>query len=195
MSEPIPRPRTGDNRADIHEYTRLLNDRLSEAIRREPAQWVWMHRRWKKRPEGEAPYLRPDIAPPAYSRAKEAVMRLAGVSARWFSAGTRRRIASFVTRKPDRASALWDMAAGRDRQVEFDNLELLDERGGGAVIAAEAPGGVEIALAPLAARGVPSRSRVRSTPSVLRRSGPSPTSGATASPFTIRVSNRISRGA
>ena len=32
---------------DIGEATQLLNDRLEEAIRRYPEQYLWMHRRWR----------------------------------------------------------------------------------------------------------------------------------------------------
>lgn len=32
------------------EFTALLTKHLEEAIRREPAQWVWLHKRWKTQP-------------------------------------------------------------------------------------------------------------------------------------------------
>ena len=42
---------TGDTGAD----TQRLQTVLEEVIRRYPDQWLWLHRRWKTRPEGEAP--------------------------------------------------------------------------------------------------------------------------------------------
>lgn len=41
---------TGDALAD----TQAIHARLERAIRRDPDQWLWIHRRWKTRPEGEA---------------------------------------------------------------------------------------------------------------------------------------------
>jgi KDO2-lipid IV(A) lauroyltransferase len=45
-----PVPITGDAEAD----TRSLQQRLEETIRAYPDQWLWIHRRWKTRPPGEA---------------------------------------------------------------------------------------------------------------------------------------------
>ncbi|MDP8225178.1 MAG: hypothetical protein P9L99_17585 [Candidatus Lernaella stagnicola] len=59
----LPRPQTGDRKADIQAYTQILNDRLCDHIRRYPEQWVWMHRRWKTRPAGEAPEKHPAPKP------------------------------------------------------------------------------------------------------------------------------------
>ncbi len=42
---------TGDAEAD----TRRIHAQLEEVIRAHPGQWLWMHRRWKTRPEGEPP--------------------------------------------------------------------------------------------------------------------------------------------
>lgn len=42
---------TGDVEAD----TRRVHGQLEEVIRAHPGQWLWMHRRWKTRPEGEPP--------------------------------------------------------------------------------------------------------------------------------------------
>jgi KDO2-lipid IV(A) lauroyltransferase len=42
---------TGDARAD----TQAVQSALERAIREYPDQWLWIHRRWKTRPEGEAP--------------------------------------------------------------------------------------------------------------------------------------------
>jgi Kdo2-lipid IVA lauroyltransferase/acyltransferase len=44
---------TGDPARDILENTRAFNVTLENMIRRYPDQWLWIHRRWKTRPEGE----------------------------------------------------------------------------------------------------------------------------------------------
>ncbi len=41
---------TGEPEADVVSLTARLTARIEEAIRRAPAQWVWMHRRWKTQP-------------------------------------------------------------------------------------------------------------------------------------------------
>jgi len=46
--------RTGDAEADIVAATQQCNDALESWIRRYPDQWLWIHRRWKTRPKGEA---------------------------------------------------------------------------------------------------------------------------------------------
>ncbi len=40
---------------DAAEDTRRLQRKLEEVIREYPDQWLWIHRRWKTRPPGEAP--------------------------------------------------------------------------------------------------------------------------------------------
>ncbi len=45
---------TDDHEADILAATQQCNDVLEAWIRRYPDQWLWIHRRWKNRPPGEA---------------------------------------------------------------------------------------------------------------------------------------------
>jgi KDO2-lipid IV(A) lauroyltransferase len=40
---------------DVQEDTQRVHARLEAAIRKYPDQWLWIHRRWKTRPPGEAP--------------------------------------------------------------------------------------------------------------------------------------------
>lgn len=44
---------TGDEEKDMITNTQTLTTILEEAIRRNPAQWVWMHERWKTKPGEE----------------------------------------------------------------------------------------------------------------------------------------------
>jgi len=48
--------RTGDKQADIVENTRLFNLEFEKLIRAQPEYWLWTHRRFKNRPEGEEPF-------------------------------------------------------------------------------------------------------------------------------------------
>ncbi len=45
--------RTGDPEADAMANTAMFTEVLESWIRRYPEQWLWVHRRWKTRPEGE----------------------------------------------------------------------------------------------------------------------------------------------
>jgi Kdo2-lipid IVA lauroyltransferase/acyltransferase len=45
--------RTGDDDADIIANTRLFTEIIEDYVRRYPDQWLWVHRRWKTRPEGQ----------------------------------------------------------------------------------------------------------------------------------------------
>jgi KDO2-lipid IV(A) lauroyltransferase len=47
--------RTGDDDADAITNTALFTKVIEDYVRRYPDQWLWVHRRWKTRPEGEAP--------------------------------------------------------------------------------------------------------------------------------------------
>ncbi len=46
--------RTGDDEHDAVANTQLFTGALEGIIRRYPEQWLWVHRRWKTRPPGEA---------------------------------------------------------------------------------------------------------------------------------------------
>lgn len=46
-------PRTGDDEKDILETVRRYTDVVEKYVKSYPDQWMWMHERWKTRPEGE----------------------------------------------------------------------------------------------------------------------------------------------
>jgi len=52
---PLELVRTGDAERDIVENTRRFAKVTEEIIRKYPEQWVWVHARWKTRPQGEPP--------------------------------------------------------------------------------------------------------------------------------------------
>jgi KDO2-lipid IV(A) lauroyltransferase len=47
--------RTGNLEADIVANTQRFTKVIEEYVREYPDQWLWVHRRWKTRPEGERP--------------------------------------------------------------------------------------------------------------------------------------------
>ena len=47
--------RTGDLEADIKANTQKFTSIIEDYVCRYPEQWLWVHRRWKTRPVGEAP--------------------------------------------------------------------------------------------------------------------------------------------
>ena len=47
--------RTDDNENDIVANTAQFTKIIESYVRRYPEQWLWVHRRWKTRPEGEKP--------------------------------------------------------------------------------------------------------------------------------------------
>ena len=54
FGEEIEAPHTDDADADVMAATQLCTSAIESWIRRAPDQWLWIHRRWKTRPEGEA---------------------------------------------------------------------------------------------------------------------------------------------
>src|ERR1700757_3968996 len=47
--------RTGNLEADIIANTQKFTKVIEDYVRKYPEQWLWVHRRWKTRPEGESP--------------------------------------------------------------------------------------------------------------------------------------------
>jgi KDO2-lipid IV(A) lauroyltransferase len=52
---PLELVRTGDSERDIAENTQLFAKVTEDIVRKYPDQWVWVHARWKTRPQGEPP--------------------------------------------------------------------------------------------------------------------------------------------
>ena len=52
---PVKLIETGDLALDVSENTKLFNTILEGYVRKYPDQWLWIHRRWKTRPEGDPP--------------------------------------------------------------------------------------------------------------------------------------------
>ena len=50
---PVELIRTGDRDADVRANTTRFNGVIENFVRRYPDQWLWIHKRWKTRPEGE----------------------------------------------------------------------------------------------------------------------------------------------
>jgi KDO2-lipid IV(A) lauroyltransferase len=55
FGQPLELVRSADNEADILANTALFTKALEGYIRAYPGQWLWLHRRWKTRPAGDAP--------------------------------------------------------------------------------------------------------------------------------------------
>jgi KDO2-lipid IV(A) lauroyltransferase len=47
---PLLPPRSGDRHADMASLTRSFNEIIEDRIRKNPAEWVWWHRRWRRGP-------------------------------------------------------------------------------------------------------------------------------------------------
>jgi len=52
---PVELVRTGNTEADVVANTARFTKVIEDYVRRYPDQWLWVHRRWKTRPEGEKP--------------------------------------------------------------------------------------------------------------------------------------------
>ncbi len=47
---PLDLVQTGDHENDIIANTAMLTNKIEDCIRKNPEQWVWMHRRWRRQP-------------------------------------------------------------------------------------------------------------------------------------------------
>lgn len=54
FGEQITLVETGDTTADVAANTAMFTETIERYVRDNPEQWLWMHRRWKTRPPGEA---------------------------------------------------------------------------------------------------------------------------------------------
>ncbi len=54
FDEEVPLIRTGDFREEVQINTARFTEIIERFARRYPDQWLWVHKRWRTRPEGEA---------------------------------------------------------------------------------------------------------------------------------------------
>jgi KDO2-lipid IV(A) lauroyltransferase len=55
FAPPLALARSGDDERDVAEATQQFTTVIEEYVKKYPDQWLWVHRRWKTRPEGEGP--------------------------------------------------------------------------------------------------------------------------------------------
>jgi KDO2-lipid IV(A) lauroyltransferase len=51
---PVELVRTGDTKKDVEINTARFAEAIEQLVRRYPDQWLWIHKRWKTRPQGES---------------------------------------------------------------------------------------------------------------------------------------------
>ncbi len=47
---PLYPPEGGDRRTAVAELTRRCNEIIEERVRQNPSEWVWWHKRWRRKP-------------------------------------------------------------------------------------------------------------------------------------------------
>ncbi len=62
----VPLIRTGDFKEEVQVNTARFTQIIEQVARRYPDQWLWVHKRWRTRPEGESDLYGPE--PPALLR-------------------------------------------------------------------------------------------------------------------------------
>lgn len=53
IGPPVSIEPTGDEDEDVRRLTTKISQHIENEVRRYPAQWLWIHKRWKTRPKGE----------------------------------------------------------------------------------------------------------------------------------------------
>jgi KDO2-lipid IV(A) lauroyltransferase len=53
VDAPLSFEKSGHEETDVVRLTQMLTDVVESYVRQYPDQWLWIHRRWKTRPEGE----------------------------------------------------------------------------------------------------------------------------------------------
>jgi KDO2-lipid IV(A) lauroyltransferase len=46
IEKPLNFESSGEDKADMHNLTQMMNDRIEEWVKNNPQQWFWLHRRW-----------------------------------------------------------------------------------------------------------------------------------------------------
>jgi len=70
INPPLVIEHSGDLQADIRSLTRQFNEALERQIRKNPAEWVWWHRRWRR-----APVVRVDLhGAPTHAAPRNAIV-------------------------------------------------------------------------------------------------------------------------
>ena len=53
LESPLEYEKTSDNKKDIEKLTQDITKVVEQYVRKYPEQWLWIHKRWNTRPEGE----------------------------------------------------------------------------------------------------------------------------------------------